>query len=204
MGYAKNRLSFLFRENTFLYIIIFGFGILLSVQVFQNRIVLQGYSSSLAVQESAIGKQLPSLTLQTLRGNSVGLNESQQDYTLLIFLHTECDFCKLDLPLWQTLYERGEKNNIRVLGVTAETDRDKILDYVEENKVSFPVLLDLDSKLFAASTVDYTPTKILLSRDREIVQVWRGWTTQSSHENSLGALRMIFNVHPQEVPQRQD
>lgn len=201
----RNRFSVLFRENTFLYIIIIGLGILLAVQVFQNRIALQGYSSSsLAVQESAIGKQLPSLTLQTLKGNSVGLSESQQDYTLLIFLHTECDFCKLDMPLWRTIYERGEENNIRVLGVTAETDRDKILDYVEENKISFPVLLDPDSELFAASTVDYTPTKILLSRDGEILQVWRGWTTQSSHESSLGALRMVFNVHPQEVPQRQD
>lgn len=199
----RYRFSILFRENTFLYLLVVVLGFLLAVQILQNRLVLQGFSSSasVAVQELAIGKRLPAFTLQTLNGSSFRLSELQKDHTLLIFLHTECPFCDQDLPLWQILHERGAERNIEVLGVTSETDRHKVLDYVEENNISFPVLLDPETEVFAASIVDATPTKVLLSRDREILQVWRGWTTQSSHESSLGALRMVFHVQPEELPQ---
>ena len=91
-----------------------------------------------------------------------------------------------------------------MLGVTDEIQTDKLLDYVKKNEIAFPVLVDPKRELFAAGLVDGTPTKILLSKDREILQVWHGWTTRLSGENGLGALRMIFGIYPHEVPEHQN
>ncbi len=199
----KSKLEFLFHENIILYLLLIVLGILLLVQIFQNSAAFGSYASSPSLvvdQETVIGKRVPALALETVASGIVDLNEVQNEYVLLIFLHSDCDFCLKDLPLWKELEMRGKEKNIRVLGVTMETNLKKLVRYKDENSLSFPVLIDREGEMFEVGAVEFTPTKILLTREREIVQVWRGWTTQSSGEGDLGALRLLFDIYPQDLP----
>ena len=199
----KRKLGFLFHENMMLYFLLLVLGVLLLYQVLQDGAAFSSYASppSLAVdQEIVIGKRVPSLALETVASGIVDLGALQNDYVLLIFLHSDCDFCSKDLPLWKELEKRGKGKNIGVLGVTMETDLKKLARYKDENLLSFPLLIDQDGKMFEAGAVEFTPTKMLVTREREIVQVWRGWTTQFSGEGDLGALRLLFDIYPQALP----
>lgn len=97
-----------------------------------------------------------------------------------------------------------KKKNTKLFGVSREISLRKLARFKDEYSVSFPILIDSEGKLFEAGAVDFTPTKILYTKEREIVQVWRGWTNQSSGESELGALRLLFEVYPQELPKYSD
>jgi len=199
----KSKLGLLFHENIILYLLLIVLGILLLVQILQNSAAFGSYASSLSLavdQKIVIGTRVPALALETVASGIVDPNEVKNEYVFLIFLHSDCDFCLKDLPLWKELEMRGKEKNIRVLGVTMETNLKKLVQYKDENLLSFPVLIDREGEMFEVGAVEFTPTKILLTREREIVQVWRGWTTQSSGEGDLGALRLLFDIYPQDLP----
>ncbi len=197
----QSRLSFLFKENMLLYVLIVCLGGLLAYQVYQTRFMLATFDTSLPIAPTLIGERVPDVSLQDLSGVNYSLSDPQSDYTLLILLHTECEYCQRDMPLWRLMTEKGKENNVRVLGVTMEIDTDMLSNYAEDNEIAFPILIDPEGELFAAVLVDGTPTKVLLSTEREVLQIWHGWTTRSSAENSLGALRMVFGIYPYEVPE---
>jgi peroxiredoxin len=60
----------------------------------------------------------------------------------------------------------------RVYGVSFE-ERDKVMPWVKENGIEFPVLLDKGGRLFSGLRLTAFPAKVLL-REGMIVKTWFG------------------------------
>ena len=175
--------------------------VLLAVMVSQNQTILRrDFSINPPLEEIVIGREIQPVTLRTLDGLDFNFSDLHSDYTLLIFFATDCPYCAKDAPLWQKMYEQAIIRNITMLGITAESDTQSILEYTQKYDIQFPILLDQNRELFAQLRIFGTPTKVLLSSDMSIIQVWQGWTTQQSGQSDLGGIYAFFGIAPDDLP----
>lgn len=184
------------------YVIIGILALLLAVQVIQNQMLLRRrFPQQVVVEPLLIGKQVVSPTLPTIDGHWLELSRLEGVYHVLIFFHPECRYCALDLPLWRTIYQRATSRNIDVIAITPETDAKIVAQYAREHDIPFPVLMDPERRLFDQLHIRGTPTKVLLSDDMRVLQIWHGWTTQHSGSSELGGMLAFLGIEPQELPQ---
>jgi len=175
--------------------------VLLAVMVSQNQTILRrDFSINPPLEEIVIGREIQPVALKTLDGANFNFSDLHSDYTLLIFFATDCPYCAKDIPLWQKMYEQGIARNISILGITAETNTEAVSEYVRKHDIRFPILLDQNRELFAQLRIFGTPTKVFLSSDMSIIQVWQGWTTQQSGQSDLGGIYAFFGIAPDELP----
>lgn len=192
------------KEIFWLYLIIGILSSLLAIQVYQNRTLLQTNPNTTDSTIALIGKKISVSELQTLEGNPLHLTQLPGNYKLMIFFDTQCVYCQKDLPLWNNIIKNAENRQIDVLGVTSEENYNDISEYVLENNLQIPIILDKQKQLFSEMDVVSTPTKILLSDDLRILQVWHGWTTRQSSASSLGMMLALLGVEPISLPELSD
>jgi peroxiredoxin len=196
------RLASLTENIRFLYIIIGIVSIVLAVQVFQNQLLLQNrYSISPARLPLLIGQEIVFPTLPSVAGSAWSISEFSSTYYLLIFFHPNCSYSELDLPLWQTIYQQASNYDVDLIAVTSETDVNLLAAYTQKHEIIFPVLIDREQELFNQLRIMGTPTKVLLSNDWRVLQVWYGWTTQRSHQSDLGGMFAFLGIDPRSLPQ---
>ena len=113
--------------------------------------------------------------LQTLSGETMRLSDTLGKITIVNFWASWCEPCKLEAPHLQRFYE-ANSDRVEILAVNI-TDLDsvqKAQTFVDEYKLTFPVLLDERgdvSKMYGAFTI---PTTIFLNEKGEIVQQFVG------------------------------
>lgn len=140
--------------------------------------------------------ELGQVPFESHLGHPLTLESISQDGMVLRFLHTECGYCQLDVPLWHIL---GEETV--VMGVTEETEVETVRTYAEMNAIDFPIILDAGGALSDHFGVIGTPTKYALSNELEILQQWVGLTTQESPQSEIGGLYTMFGIHPSYLPE---
>lgn len=108
----------------------------------------------------------------------INLQTNQDDYeklnkgkVLLVYLTRGCDACKKDIPnISEALPSLAPR--MAVYGVYVE-DRGEVASFVEENHITFPILLDIGGRVLAGLGITRIPAKVLLE-DGTITKVWFG------------------------------
>jgi peroxiredoxin len=91
----------------------------------------------------------------------------------------------------QKLYEKYKSKGLVVLGVNTADDRQIALDYLKENKVTFPNVLDASDGANKAlqqyetlSGMCAVPFTYLIDREGKVVEAWYGYE-ERQHEHGL-------------------
>lgn len=175
--------------------------LLLVAQIVQNQLLVHRSQAAATLPASPIiGKHITAPALSSIDGQDLDLSQMSGTYHVLIFFHTKCEYCSLDLPLWKAIGQGAASRDIDVVGVTPETDTEAVAQFVRQNDIRFPVLLDPEGQLQRQLGVDGTPTKALLSSDMRVLQVWHGWTTQESNPGDLGGMLAFLGIEPEVLP----
>lgn len=86
------------------------------------------------------GVKAPDFELKTLTGESVKLSDLKGKKVMLNFWATWCPPCKKEMPEMEQFYnESGDQITILAVNIDPQLDVQK---FVDENKITFPVLLD--------------------------------------------------------------
>ncbi|MFD1426738.1 thiol-disulfide isomerase/thioredoxin [Kroppenstedtia sanguinis] len=94
------------------------------------------------------GFQAPDFTLNTLDGDKVTLSKNEGKPSLINLWASWCPPCKMEMPYLQKAYEKyGDQVNFRMVNLTSLDNKDKMIDYLKEEKFTFPVLLDETGKV---------------------------------------------------------
>ena len=147
-----------------------------------------GAQASALGEAVRVGSHAPDFTLEDLDGTMHTLGEHQDQVVLLNFWTTWCPPCKEEMPALQEVYERYQSQGFLVLGVnwTAIDDPDLVPTYVEELKLSFPILLDIDStvseELYQLLGL---PTSVFVGRDGIVREVYIGALELDNLENKI-------------------
>jgi peroxiredoxin len=110
--------------------------------------------------EALINKPAPPFSLSKLDGTTVSLADYRGKKVVVSFWASWCGPCRMEMPVLRAFYEKNHKlhDNFEILAVSLDDNRRDPEEYAESLKLSFPVLLDLDSATGKAYGAESIPT----------------------------------------------
>ncbi|WP_195988997.1 cytochrome c biogenesis protein/redoxin [Clostridium sp. D53t1_180928_C8] len=114
-------------------------------------------------------------------GNEHSLSQYKGKTVFLNFWATWCPPCRGEMPDIEELYKEYGKNNdeIIILGVASpnlggEGSEEEVIKFLEENKYTFPVVMDFGGELVYKYDINGFPTTFIINDKGEIVKRFVG------------------------------
>lgn len=129
-------------------------------------------------------------TLKDVAGADVALSDYKGKVILLDFWATWCGPCKVEIPHFVEFQEQFGKDGLQILGVSVDDTVDKLVPYVRDMKMNYPVLQGLDRQDLqdAYGPIVGIPVSVLISRDGKICATHTGLTGKDVFEREIKAL----------------
>jgi peroxiredoxin len=120
------------------------------------------YAAAMAVLEADdVRRQNADFTLTDLQGKSWHLRDLRGKVVLVNFWATWCPPCRKEMPDLQALYDKYKDQGFIVLALSDE-EATKVAPFIEERKISYPVLLDPGRHVNDAFIVEGIPKSFCL------------------------------------------
>jgi cytochrome c biogenesis protein CcmG/thiol:disulfide interchange protein DsbE len=140
---------------------------------------------SAAPQWINVGNRARDFTLSSLDGSEVSLSDYRGDVVLVNFWATWCAPCRAEIPALEAAYQARKDDGLVVLGVNIQESSQVIEPFAEEFAMSYPVLLDEQSRVMEAYRGLGLPMSILVDRDGVIQVRHVGILTAAQLESHL-------------------
>ena len=136
------------------------------------------------VVELKEGQQAPGFTLLTLDGGRASLTDHRDKLVVLNFWATWCQPCTVEMPSLEALWQRYRDRGLIVVGVSVDRGAPRALlePYVRNLKLTFPILLDPDSKTSDRWRVTALPATFLVRPGGEVAGMAMGAREWNSDE----------------------
>ena len=148
------------------------------------------------VVELKEGQQAPGFALLTLDGGRVSLTDHRDKLVVLNFWATWCQPCTVEMPSLEALWRRDRDRGLLVVGVCVDRGAPKALlePYVRNLKLTFPILLDPDSKTSDRWRVTALPATFIVRPGGEVAGMAMGARQWNSDEMQALVERLL--PHP--------
>lgn len=168
------------------YDVIVTVAILGSVWIFFTRVPVE--PASAATAQPRVNFPAPALALATLDGKNIALNDLGGQVVIVNFWATWCPPCRAEMPEIQNAYEKYRLQGLTVLAVDVAEDPETITPFVQEFKLTFPILLDRDTAVTKRYQVNGLPTTFFVGRDGVIRATNLGGMNRAFIEAQLAPL----------------
>ena len=151
----------------------------------------------------------PDFTLQTLEGRAAQLREFRGKLVLLNFWATWCAPCLHEMPSMERLYQTFKQTDFVLLAVSMDRQGAEVAKpYVDNLKLTFPILLDSTAVVSRQYSVRGLPTTYLIDPDGLLIGVVigaRDWYRTEAKALIAGMLRQSSapSAHPEQVQKEQ-
>ena len=139
-----------------------------------------------------VGKPMPAFTGEMLDGSTFDLAKERGNVVFLNLWATWCGPCRYEIPELEKLHKEHAAQRFKVVGVSVDEGGDQVVrDFVEEQKVSYPIVLDPQSKLATILETVILPTSVIV--DRKGTVVWKKFgVVTTDDEEMIRALDAAF------------
>lgn len=126
-----------------------------------------------ASQPTEVGDRMPAYSSAMLDGKPLDLAAEQKGKVVLLNVWaTWCGPCRGEIPLLRKIHDDFKPRGFEVLGVSVdETGADAVKQFVNEQKIDYPIAVDADGKIANVLQTTMLPTSVLIDRNGKIV--WR-------------------------------
>jgi peroxiredoxin len=154
-------------------------------------IVLVGQTA--LAKEAEVGKEAPFFFLRTYNAEKSGQDrfyldravgqklENGKKILLLSFFNIDCKPCRKELPFFQKLYSKYEKDGLGIVAVACDNHKEKIAEveaFVKKSGFSFPVLKDTSLILMRRYSVESFPTLFFIDSKGVIEEIRVGYNEE--------------------------
>lgn len=153
-------------------------GVLLSLGPGKNV----GNSNSITFPPIEVNQAAPELTLNTLDGDQVSLENFRGDVVLLNNWATWCPPCRMEMPEFNAYYNKYKDQGFQVLAVEAGQPEQEVRTFVEENQLDFLILLDPENKSLEMFQNSSLPNSYVMDREGKLRLVWLGAINEATLE----------------------
>ena len=108
------------------------------------------------------------IELEDLQGTMRSLTSYQGKVVFLNFWATWCGPCRSEMPSMQKLYDELKDEGFEIVAVNLQESRSQVKSFMDNEKLTFPVLLDKDGQAGAVYGARSIPTTYLIDREGKI------------------------------------
>ena len=143
------------------------------------------------------GQLAPALALGTLDRGRTALADHRDKLVILNFWATWCHPCALEMPSLEALWRRYQERGLLVLAVSVDrgSPRNLLEPYVRNLKLTFPILLDPDSKTSEGWRVTALPATFIVRPGGEVTGMALGAREWDSDEMRALVERLLPGAH---------
>ena len=117
-----------------------------------------------------IGAMMPEYSAVNLDGSKFDLATKRGKVALLNIWATWCGPCRYEIPELESMHAKLAPRGFEVIGVSVdESGVDAVKQFVAEQKMTYPVVLDAEGRLAGIFQSSVLPTSILVDRTGKIV-----------------------------------
>ena len=148
-----------------------------SIESLNEKFVAQGF----AIPKDTLASI--DFELENINGSKESLSDYLGKVVFLNFWATWCGPCRLEMPSMQKLYDEFSDDGLVVVAVNLGERQKTVVKFLEENDLSFPVLLDETNTVAGIYGARSIPTTYILGRDGNILSMVAGtreWYTEES------------------------
>ncbi len=128
---------------------------------------------SMKAQENmAVGKQFPDFTEKDLEGKPLSVTGFKGKVVLVDFWATWCGPCIRELPNVKTTYQKYKDKGFDVLGISLDSDKDKLTGFLAKNEMPWPQFFDgqgWKNKLAQQYGINSIPATYLLDASGKVI-----------------------------------
>jgi len=138
----------------------------------QSSASAEGLASTFAEAGLPLYKEKISIrdfSLPALTGENVSLSALKGKVVFLNFWATWCGPCRAEMPSMEALYQSYKEQGLEILAVNCGEAGPGVLAFMNNNKLSFPVLLDSDGKVSQTYGVQAIPSSFIINREGNII-----------------------------------
>ncbi len=125
-----------------------------------------GMSSAGNISAPQQGFPAPDFALKTPQGETVRLADLRGQAVLVNLWATWCPPCRAEMQTIETIYDEYKDQGFTVLGVnmTYQDEPLKVIPFVNEQKLTFPILLDETGEMASAYQLKSLPSSFFIDR----------------------------------------
>ncbi len=121
-----------------------------------------------------VGRTMPPISGIDINDEKLDFRwNSDESKTLLLIFSPRCGFCHENMPSWNSIIEKIDKENFRILAVSSVQEGTK--EFVEKyNLKGFPVISEPDARILVDYGMQVTPQTVLLDGNGRVEKIWLG------------------------------
>jgi thiol-disulfide isomerase/thioredoxin len=125
---------------------------------------------------------VPDFSLQDLDGKTVTLKEFRGKVVFVNFWATWCPPCRDEMPAMQKLYKENRDKGLVMLAINFMETPNTIRPFVNEYKLTFPILLDSGTVMVSYGVLGLPATYLIDRQGKAAARALgaRDWTNQES------------------------
>ncbi|NIR45171.1 MAG: TlpA family protein disulfide reductase [Gemmatimonadetes bacterium] len=130
--------------------------------------------------------RVPEYEAPNLSGEPVSFADHRGEVVLVNVWATWCGPCRIEMPSIQALYDRYRERGFTVLAVSVDVGpnhREKVIEFLEEEGLELPVLLDPEGRIMRTLQTVGVPETFVLDREGRIAKRLIGATNWDSEAN---------------------
>lgn len=137
------------------------------------------------------GEQAPNFQLKTINveEETLALNDFKGKGVMLNFWATYCPPCKEEMPYMEKLYPKYKEQGVEILAVSLDSTKLVIDKFLNEYKLTFPILHDKSGQVMDLYRIGPIPTTFFINASGEVVRKVEGPLTLEKLDEYLSEIK---------------
>lgn len=137
------------------------------------------------------GQLAPDFSLNDFKGDPVHLSDFKGKKVMINFWATWCPPCRVEMPHMQKFYEDNESKDVVIVGInltTTEGNSDSVQAFVENQQLTFPIVLDTEGSVMQTYQIVSYPTTYVLDSKGVIREKFQGAMNYEMMEEAVSKI----------------
>jgi len=134
------------------------------------------------------GKAAADFKLNSMDGKEFSLSALRGKVVLIDFWASWCMPCRKDMPALEKIYGDFRSSGLVMIGMDAGEDQDTVSKFLQQTKLSYPIVLAGEMNVLESYSVTAFPTLVLIDREGNIALYHVGSGSEAELRAALAKL----------------